>query len=217
MKKFSLLLVFATCTTFLFGQNGTYISYDIEVSSEDESMSMMISMFDASTMQIAANENRTYVKTSMGMISNTEIELDRESDSVTMYMTGMMGKMAFADHKDSLAGDDSETPETTIEFLKESKKVLGYKCKKAVATDNSGNTSIYWYAVKLDRPEGIDNMPEEIPGLCLEMTVTMPTMEMTYTANSVSIDADISKYSITIPEDVEIQSFKEMGSMVSGM
>lgn len=218
MKSINLLIAFIAFAFLSFGQTGTYVKYTLGIESTSPEMEMMKSMMEGSTMEIAISEERTYAKNNMGALSVTEIEVDIDSNTMTMYMSGMMGRMAFSGDLDSL--EEGSTDEIDIDlklFKNETKKILGYKCKKAVITDEEGNESTYWYTEEIERPEGVSQMPNSIPGLCLEMTIVNEMMTMTYLAEDVSEKTDIAKYKVVVPDDVEVQSFQDLKEMGSGM
>ena len=217
MKSISLFIAFIALSTISLAQKGTYIAYEMSMEANDPQMEMMISMMEGSTMEIAISEERSYVKTNMGALSTTEIDVDLESKIMTMYMTGMMGSMAFSGHIDSLDQEETDEIDVDLKLVKnETKKILGYKCKKAIITDEEGNESTYWYTEEIERPEGVSQMPNTIPGLCLEMTIINEMMNMTYTATDIKESTDLSTYKVEVPEDVDIQSFEDLENMSGG-
>lgn len=217
MKSLLLITAFISSAFLSVAQTGTYIKYKMDVDAKDESMAMMESMMMGSTMEIATSSERTYAKNNMGALSVTEVEVTMEDKTMTMYMTGMMGKMAFQGNIDSLNTDEPDSTDIDLKLIDESKEILGYKCKKAVITDNAGNRSTYWYTEDIERPEGVSQMPNQIPGLCLQMEISNEMMNMTYTATDVKENSDISKYKITIPEGVDVQSFEDLENMGAGL
>jgi len=60
-------------------------------------------------------------------------------------------------------------------------------------------------------------MPNQVPGLCLEMILKMQEgLTITYTCIDFKENVDMSNYKINIPDGVEIQSLDEMSNMGMG-
>lgn len=215
MKTILFSIAFVAINFITVAQTGTYIKYEMKVKAIDPEMAMMAMMFEDSEMEIALNEERTFVRNRMGTVSTTEVEVVNNSQMMTMYLTGMMGEMAFSGNVDDLKSDQ-EKPEPQVELTKETKTILGYKCKKAIIKTEDGNVAEFWYTEKLRRPIGIQQMPEQVPGLCLSMKQTSAEMEITYTAVVVEEKKDLANYKVVIPEGVEVQSFESMEGMGGG-
>lgn len=183
----------------------------------DDDNAMMAMMMDESTMEIAFNKHRSWVKTKMGTMMTMTMQYDVASDSMMMLMQGIMGNMAYQGSIKELAQEEQPEKKTDIRFVKEKKKILSYKCKKAIIKDAEGNESIYWYTEELQRPAEVNQMPNEIPGLCLEMEMITQGVRIIYTAIEVDKKADMDQYTVTIPEGVAIQSFDDMKKMGAGL
>ena len=207
-------ILFFTLT--LSAQDGIYVKYETQISGGNDETEMMEMMMNGSTMELAMNKDRSWVRTSMGTMMNMEMSMDVETNVMTMYMSGMMGDMAFRGNPDELENAQDE-PELDIQLIDKKKEINGIICKKAVITDEEGNKSVFWYTDDFKRPEGLKQMPNQIPGLCLEMSLMMQEhMTMTYTCIEFKENIDMSNYEITIPNGVEIQSLEDMGNMGMG-
>jgi len=199
-----------------FAQKGFYVSYTTTIEASGAQAEMMLNMMNGSTMEIASNAQRTWVKNKVGSMMTTEMELHVESKEMTMYMSGMVGNMAFRGNSDDLEDAKSEEKtEPKVELLNDTKTVLGVLCKKAIAKDMEGNTTTLWYTEDFDRPEGMVQMPNAVPGLCLEFEIVTDDIKITYTAIAFDDNANLADYNLSIPEDVEIQSFEYMLNMDS--
>lgn len=220
MKPIYSLLVVLLFSLAGLSQNGLYVKYitEIDASNAGEEGDMMAMMMEGSTIEMAVSAEKTWVKTEMGTMMTMEMELIIPADEMTMLMTGMMGTMAFKGNPDDLEGDENEEEaDVDLELTNETKKILGYKCKKAIITNEEGNESFYWYTEKFDRPEGMDQMPNGIPGLCLQMEMLLEGgLTMIYTASEVSENAKMSDYKVEIPEGTEVKSLEEMSTMGMG-
>ena len=207
-------LAFALTT---FAQNGFYAKYNITVEASGEEAEMMKMMMDGSTMELAANAERTWVKSQVGSMMTTEMEMNVAADEMTMYMSGMMGNMAFRGNPDSIDdAAENEDTEPKAELFEDTKTILGVECKKAVLKGSDGFTATYWYTEDFLRPEGMEQMPQAVPGLCLEFEVLTNGIKMIYTATKFDDNANMADYKLVVPEDVEIQSFEDMLKMGMG-
>lgn len=211
MKKIFFLLILLTISVSSFAQKATSITYELTAESTSEETEMMIGFMEGSSMIIATDGTETYVKTAFGIMYTMEIETNSKTNISTIVMTGMMGDMAFQGNSDELE-DEEEAEKPEVKLLNETKTVLGYRCKKAVSTDENGNESVFWYTTKIDRPD-VDQMPSSIPGVCLEMNVVAEGMTITYTAIELDEKADMDDFKVTIPDGVEVQPLDEMGNM----
>ncbi|MCR9172661.1 MAG: hypothetical protein NXI10_09230 [bacterium] len=212
--KFIYSLVAVLAFTFAgFAQKGVYVKYETNIDASGEEGEMMAMMMNGSTMQVASSSKKTWVKTQMGTMMTMEMEMDLKEDQMTIFMSGMMGNMAFQGDPEELGKDEEETEGPEVVLHDETKEILGEKCKKATITDSEGNTSTYWYTENFKRPEGMDQMPNSIPGLCLQMEMGAEGMTMTYTAIEFEDRADMEEYTLEIPEGVEIQGLDAMQNM----
>jgi GLPGLI family protein len=214
MKFIYSLLATITLTFTGFSQEGFYVKYETNIEATGEEGEMMAMMMNGSTMELAANEDRTWVKTEMGTMMTMEMEYDLKKENMLMFMSGMMGNMAFQGNPDDLDdGTNEEEEDIDMELTNETKKILKFKCKKAIIRDDNGYEAIYWYTEDFIRPEGMDQMPNQVPGLCLEMVLNQEGMTMTYTAIDVKEKAKMADYKVVIPEGVEIKSLEDMKNL----
>ncbi|RZS93959.1 hypothetical protein [Aquimarina brevivitae] len=210
--SFSILLT-VFLAMFTFAQDGVYIKYELKIENTTPEAEMMAAMMQGSMMEVASGASSSYVNTKMGSMMTTVAKYDLKKNHILIYMEGMMGKMAFE-------GNPNKEEENSIQnltFHDETKMILSKKCKKATSTDEEGNTSVFWYTEEIPRPEGIDIMPNQLPGICLEIsTQTAGEMTMTFTASSLKENIDLSDYNVNVPKDVEIKSLEEMTNMGMG-
>jgi len=216
--KFIYSLVAVLAFTFAgFSQKGVYVKYETEIDATGEEGEMMAMMMNGSTMEVASGSEKTYVKTQMGTMMTMEMEMDISTNEMTMFMSGLMGNMAFQGNPEELADAEEEADQPEIELIDETKEILGEKCKKAVMTDSEGNIATYWYTENFKRPEGMDQLPNSIPGLCLEFEVGVQGMAtMKYTAIEFDDKAKMADYELVLPDGVEVQSLEDMQNMGMG-
>ncbi|MFD1062742.1 hypothetical protein ACFQ1Q_05745 [Winogradskyella litorisediminis] len=214
--RFTYSIILIACFVFTsLGQTGFYVKYKAEFNTSSEDAEMMKTIMNGSSIEVAANANNTWVKTNMGLMMTMTMELDVELKKMTMFMTGTMGNMAFSGNTDSLK-DDEEQNKTEVELIDETKKILGVNCKKAITKDEFGNVSTYWYTENFKRPEGMKQMPSNVPGLCLQFITESEEFTISYTAVEFNDNAKMKDYKVVIPEGTEIKSLEEMKNMGVG-
>ncbi|GAB5418265.1 MAG: hypothetical protein Crog4KO_16300 [Crocinitomicaceae bacterium] len=219
--KFIFGLVATLAITFAgFSQKGIYVKYETDVQGSGENGEMMAMMMNGSTMELATSPEYTWVQTQMGTMMTMTMELNSADEEMTILMTGMMGNMAFQGNPDDMEEEgeaEEEEAALDMELVDETKEILGYECKKAIMTDAEGNQAIYWYTEEISRPDGVSQMPNQVPGLCLQFeTNAQEGVKITYTAIEVDKKAKMSDYEIEIPEGTEVQSLEEMKNMGMG-
>ena len=102
------------------------------------------------------------------------------------------------------------------------KKILDYKCKKAIITDEDGNEMTYWYTEEI-KPATTDKNTSisELPGMPLEYSIDKDGMTMSFKVKSVDEKLDKAtkndKLNLTIPEGYEEMTYDEFSSSMGGM
>ncbi len=216
MKFIYSVITLLTFSLSGYSQNGIYVKYETELSGEGENAEMMAMMMNGSTMEIASSEERTWVETKMGTMMTLTLEMDTKSKDITMLMTGLAGNMAFQGNEDELNQEETE-PDASVKFYDETKIILGYKCKKATAIDANGNIATHWYTEKIKRPEGVNQMSEQIPGISLQFEMEVQDgLTIIYTAVEADKKVNMDDYSLQIPAGVEVKSLAEMAQMGMG-
>jgi hypothetical protein len=76
MKKLYTLILVLSFTLSVFAQTGFYVKYDVNVEASGEQAEMMSQMMSGSTMELAANKERTWVKSKIGSMMTTEISFN---------------------------------------------------------------------------------------------------------------------------------------------
>lgn len=74
----------------------------------------------------------------------------------------------------------------TLYPLDKTKVICGYTCKGVVAKDQNGNSHTFWYTDEIQAGSTAYPLSIEIPGVCLEFTLSMDDMDVTYTATRIS-------------------------------
>lgn len=221
MKKITLLLalfVVASTTTLAQLKEG-HVSYEISVSSDDPEMAMAIMMMDGSSMDVYFSGDLVCTELNFGAMFSMSTVANDKSGEVLMLMGGMMGNKAVLTTQEEMKADADETAvEPTVVLHKDKKKILGYKCKKAVLIDQDGNEMIYWYtkAIKPKNPD-VNSPANKIPGLALEYQTNQGGMLMSFVATNVEKslkeDKKTEKLSMTVPEGYETLTYEEFSGM----
>lgn len=193
------------------------ISYSIEMSSDDPEAAGMIGMFSGSSMNLYFANDVARTELSFGALMSMTTVVNNSTDEVLILMGGMMGNKAVLTSSSEMDVDEEDAPETTLTLTKDKKTILGYKCKKAIITDQDGNEMEYWYTDKIATVSTDKNSDiSKLPGLPLEYSVDRDGMTMSFTASEIkeSLDAETikSKLSMTIPADYEEMTYEEFSS-----
>lgn len=213
MKYFFSLITLLVFSFSGLAQDKIYVKFETEIIADGEEAEMMKMMMNGSTMEIATSKERTWVKTEVGTMITMTMEVDSKTEEMTMLMSGMVGDMAF--QGDISEMEPEEEPEVNFNSdYTETKEILGYTCKKATVTDEDGNVVTYWYTDKLLRPDGVTQMPDQVPGMCLEFEAKMQEgITMKYTAIEANDNVNMSEYKIAIPEGVDVMSLSDLKNM----
>ena len=224
MKKLVLLFavtILSSVMSFAQMEEG-HISFDIDVSSEEEGMEMAVMMFSGSTLDLYFADNKARTDMDMGSMMSMSTIMDNGTGEILMLMAGMIGEKAVKTTSEELNAEEEETPEYKVELTKEKKTIAGYKCKKAIVTDEEGDELIYWYTedIKTSTPDAKSALAQ-LPGQALEYSIDKNGLMMSFTATKVATslsDADKKeKFSMEVPEGYEEMTFEEFTSMGGGM
>lgn len=194
------------------------ISYNIDITSDDPQMEMMIAMFDGSTMTSYFKDKKVRLEMDMGMVKNTTIT-DSDKQKSLMLMEGMMGSKAMVTDLDSTTVEETEDPmeDFSVEYIDEEKEIIGYTCNKAILTDSEGNELIYWYTEDIAPST---KMNTKIKGVPLEYEAIQGPMIMKFTATEFKdsigeVDEDF--FSVEIPIGYDEITIDELKAMSGGM
>lgn len=226
MKKLILLFAVTVLTSVMsFAQmkEGS-ISYDIDVSSEQEGMEMAVMMLNGSKFDLYFADGKARTDMEMGSMMTMTTIMDTETDEMLMLMESMMGNKAIKTSSEEMAkmAEEEEDPEFEVTLTKETKKIAGYKCKKAIITDSEGNEVEYWYTEDIKTTTTDSKSPvAQLPGQALEYSTDRNGLIMSFTATKVSTSLSAedkkSKFKMEIPAGYEEMTFEEFTSMGGGM
>lgn len=211
--KATFSLLFILCFSLIAtAQTGLYIKYETIIESSNDEDEMLNSYMKGSYMAIVYNEKYSMTEIKTGTMMTMTMEVDAEKEEMLVLMSGMMGEKAYQGSTKELEEnkDTEEAMEKLNVTLSEgTKTILGYECKKAIATIEAVKV-IYWYTEAFKRPKNSPQIPEGIPGLCLEIETSQEQMLIKYTAIEILEDIDIADYKLKIPEGMEVEPLENM-------
>lgn len=196
-----------------------FVSYELEVSSDDPDMQMGASMMQGSKLSIYFKEGSTRTEMEMGSMMTMVSISDEKEEKMLLLLSGMIGKKAVVSTFEDIDVKKEEIEEDDtfeIIFTDETKTILGYECKKAIMEDEDGNQMIFWYSDDFEvNKVGSNYMNDKIPGLPLEFEINQGGMIMKMTATDLAKKVKNAKeiFSLEIPEGYEEMTIEELGSM----
>lgn len=198
---FTVLLGFTLVTTAQITE--AKIAYDIKMSSDNPEIEMQLAMMQGSKLEMVFSEEKSKQQVSMGGFMTTTTISDSKTGETLTLMDGMMGKIAMRMNANDVADEENADGDFEVEFVNETKEILGHTCHKAIMVDEAGNESIFWYSKEIQAPKTDSQyIQKEIPGMPLEFTMVSPEVTMTFTATELStkLKKGDKNFSMDIPE-----------------
>lgn len=207
MKKilFSLAMVALSTLSLTAQVTEGNVKYAIDMSSTNPEMQMQLSMMQGSTFELFFQDDMTRSEMNMGSMMKIVTITNAKSEGALMLMSGMMGNTAVKMNAEDLKKETDETPEVDITFTDETKDIQGFKCKKAVITNDEGIESAIWYSEEIAVNKlGQNYLSKEVPGFPLEFELNQGEIKMTMTSTEFNKKLDKKKvkelFDTTIPE-----------------
>ena len=181
------------------------VKYSIDMSSTNPELEMQLAMMQGSTFELFFQEDVTRSEMNMGTIMKIVTITNAKSEDGVMLMSGMMGNTAVKMNPEDMNEAKEDVSETEVTFTDETKEIQGFKCKKAVVTDEEGTESIIWYSEEITVNKlGQTYLNKEVPGFPLEFELNQGEMKMTMTSTEFNkkLDKKAAKtmFDTTIPE-----------------
>ncbi len=202
MKFFTFSLVFLLSTVCLGQLSEGYLQYNIDVEAIDTSLQakQSVGMLRNSKMEIYFDANHFRVDFKMGQISETTMILDFKKDSALSLAKTVFGSFASLTTLDDLeyAKKDSSS---SIQLFDETRKILGYNCKKAVVSSKGVKTT-YWYTEEIViNTQGNEFFSSELPGFPLFFSKVENGIYMEYQASNIrnTVENPNLVFSLKIP------------------
>lgn len=219
MKKFVLSLLVAVTASISFSQKFEgIITMTMEYDDLPPEMEMYESMLPKENIIKIKNEKSRVESGTMGQTMVVITDTKKKSGVMLMNMMGQ--KIAInLDAKDFEAKKEEETKSTT-KITKETKTISGYKCTKAIITDEDGSEMEIWYTKEIPAIKSQnDKLPGKIDGFPMLYTMTntqMGEMTITITVSKVDTKAKISDSEFETPEGYEEMTQEELQQMMGG-
>lgn len=213
IKKFAFVVLALIGSLSLWAQKkfteGT-ITYDIVINTGSEK-TQAADFLDGATsaVYLKGPKSRTEIISSLGTQTtiidgpknNIAVLKEYGDQKYLIYMTPAEYRQANA-----RAGN------VTFTYSNEEKTILGYKCKKATGTLQSGASFTVWYTPDLV-PENKDYQfaNRSLPGLAMEFESAMGKMIVTYTVSKISFDP-VPAARFDLPKSgFRVMTYKESG------
>ena len=151
MKKYLttfIILTLFTLTSFGYQKElQGELTYEITYLKLPDEMEGMESMLPK-TMSIFLRGSKTLlIQQVMG--GSQSIIADEATNTADILMDMMGQKIHIHMTKEELEAEEKNMSKPTFEYFSGTKKILGYKCKKAEVTDAEGEKSIVWYSPRI--------------------------------------------------------------------
>lgn len=214
-KFFATAIAIICCFSFSTAQNFegkmTMKMEAIELPAEYQAMK---SMFE-STMVIYAKGAKSRVETTSAM-SGTSIILNDTIKGESITCIDMMGQKVATTVKYDDSKETSETINGKFKSLSDTKTIAGYKCQKGIYSMEQGGQKQdieIWYSKDIANTKA--DM-REIPGMVMEMTMTIQNMTLRYTVTEVSKEK-VADSKFDMPAGYRMVTQEEMAKMFSGL
>lgn len=191
------------------------LTYKMEFSSDDPQMSAAIPMMQGSTMQLYFAKDKSAADVSMGSFMKMKSVMDSKLDKGVILIDIMGQKVANNIESISKQKVDKEKIGKPV-MTSETKKIIGFNCKKYVIKDETGNgnESVLWITTDIKTSlAGQDQFTNGIEGVPLEFSTVQQGMNVHFEASNFNKTVDSSNFSITIPEGYRVMTKEEIEKM----
>lgn len=106
---------------------------------------------------------------------------------------------------------DEDKPE--IEYTEETKEILGYMCKKAIAIDKKGNEIEVYYTEEIDVK--VSSSVDGIKGFPMQVIINQNMFTMTQTVTDIK-KGKVKKIKMDVPSDFTLKTIEELQKMGAG-
>ena len=220
MKKilFSMAMVVLSTLSLTAQVTEGNVKYAIDMSSTNPEMQMQLVKMQGSTFELFFQGDMTRSEMNMGSIMKIVTITDAKSEGAVMLMSGMMGNTAVKMNSEDLKKNSEETPEVEVTLTDEAKDIQGFKCKKAIVTNEVGTESAIWYTEEITVNKlGQNYLNSQVPGFPLEFEMNQGEIKMTMTSTEFNKKLDKkavkTMFDTTIPEGYTEMSAEELGGM----
>lgn len=182
-----------------------YLQYHINVEAADTSAETRqnVMMLKNSKMEIYFAEDLSRIDFTMGKVGATSVVLNKKNHIALTTTKSPMGN--FATQKtveDSDLNSSQQDTNAVIVETKETKKILGYDCRKIFLKSN-GKISTYWITDQIDVNETIGEITNRnIPGFPMAFSTQENGMVMEYKLSNIKYELENKSkvFSTEVPE-----------------
>jgi len=206
-------LFFIAFANILVGQSFEgKITFQIEYIQLPEEIQGMESMLPKTNNLYLRGEQTRSEQEVMG---GSQAAIADDANKTAVVLMNMMGqKMAVMVSREEIEAAEKESAPTEITYVKETKKIAGYKCSKAeIKNSETGEITTIFYTEKLGARNHLDC--KELKGFPLEYESSQNGMKMRMTATSVE-KMELEDHLFTIPDDYEKLTTEEVQKMMGG-
>lgn len=225
--KYYISIIAILFSTVIFAQETTgEISYDIDFSSDNTEAQPFLQRMENSSLTIYFSKGKLRSDMHMGDFMTTQTISIKELDSTMVFMDGMMGRIAMPSSHKNISEEDEKNRQNmmlvsdnaTLEFTSDTKKIIGYNCKKVIIKTEDSESEV-WYTEDILPDYRVGQFfSEKIPGTPLE--INTKTMGMDVKAVAYKFKGKLKKedaiFSIELPKGYIIRTPEEMRQMSGG-
>lgn len=194
-----------------------HASYKATVSSDDPEMAMATSMMQETTLDIYFKDMSTRTDVSMGAIMNVQTIIDGDSQDILILMSGLIGNKAIKTSVDEIEEvQEEQEQQFEVQLIDETKELVGYKCKKAILTDDEGNEMTFWYTEDIKvNTQGQNYLNKQAPGFPMQYEINQGGMLMSFTIDSFNkkLQNVDELFNQEIPDGYDEVTMEELKSM----
>jgi hypothetical protein len=210
MKK-----LFAVLVLIFVGINGNSqklegsIRYEVKAVEVDSSLTSVENkdVYKGSLVEIFYTEKKSRLNYVVPKMMSVSLICDYQKDQGLQLYNSKFGKFARTGKADEMRLADN-TDSATVELTDETKKILGYSCKKAIVHSKKGDSE-WWYTNDLSIDlKGLINMSDKIPGFPMAFTTNIKGVVFYYEAIVINkaIENKEVVFDMTIPEGYTLKN-----------
>ena len=171
-------------------------------------------------LEVIARNHRVRSEMQAGVLKQIKIA-NAETRSTITLLEIEDGQYAIEKSPSEIDAQIREMPEVRLVYTDEYETILGYSCRKVLATtfDAYGEqyTSEIYFTEELDGyPLQFDTPYREIPGLMLRYEIRAGTLVMQYEAVSIERQRLVGGRHFRVPSGYEVTTFEELREKLSG-
>jgi GLPGLI family protein len=159
------------------------------------------------TVEIKGELSKTTTPNPMGGEYNVIIN---STTGKTLTLMNLMGQKYATEMNPE---DIKEEDKPEIEYTEETKEIMGYTCKKAIATDKDNNEIEVFYTEEIDAK--VSSSVDGIKGFPMQVVISQDMFTMTQTVTKID-EGRVKKIKMEVPSDFELKTLEELQKMGAG-